>query len=159
MSTNKLLFAILLTILFQSCELERVNPYDIEASEDIKSSHVLFYKYEINSETNKNKIIDRNETVYLDILLKNFGAKSASNVMVKIVPKNINGNWDIRQNIYSVVGSILPKNYDAIYIENPGLKFGLKLTAPNIASKEILLLTITDNSGKQTTCEMIVNID
>jgi hypothetical protein len=155
---NVLIISLLVSI-FQSCELERINPNDIEAADDIKRTNVLFYQYKIRSEQISNKIIDRNETVYLDIILKNYGGKKASGVKVNIKTIAVQGIWDIKQNVYSAGGYILAKNIGTVDIENPGLKFGLKFTAPNKSSRESLLLTITDDSGQETKSEMIVVVD
>lgn len=154
----KKILLIASTILLAACELERVNPGDNLAPLDIQNSNVKFLKYLIASEEIIDNKITKNETVYLSINLKNYGAKISNETKVRITPINCKGTWYINDSIYYTRGPIYNKGEGELYIENPLFKYGLKFKAPNIATSEHLLLTITDNSGRINKEEMIVDV-
>ena len=142
-----------------SCELERVNPFDEKASDEIKNTNVKILDYSIVQEEVADNKIGRNETVYLKVRVKNYGGQYAEGLDAVFSPISCKGVWyDINTVFGSVFFQIAPKSIDYLITPFTFNKYIFKFKAPNQASTEKLSFTFTDNSGITSYDELLVDV-
>lgn len=155
----KIYFIVFVLFALTSCELERVNPNDENAPDEIKKTNVKILDYSIVQEDVSDNKIGRNETVYLKVRVKNYGALYADGVDAVFSPLSCKGVWYNLNLLYSAYGfTIAPKSIDYLIVSGSFNSYTFKFKAPNQASKEKLSVTFTDNSGKTSYDELLVDV-
>ena len=88
---KKIYCIIFVLFALTSCELERVNPNDENAPDEIKKTNIKILDYSIVQEEVADNKIGRNETVYLKVRVKNYGGLYADDVDA-VFSENAAGN-------------------------------------------------------------------
>jgi hypothetical protein len=156
---KKIYCIIFVLFALTSCELERVNPFDENASDEIKNTNVKILDYSIVQEEVADNKIGRNETVYLKVRVKNYGGLYADGINASFSLISCKGIWYEISSIYTTYGFRLSGN-SIDYLMLPGTfnNYTFKFKAPNQASTEKLLVTFTENTGKKTYDYLLVDV-
>lgn len=156
---KKIYCIIFVLFALTSCELERVNPNDENAPDEIKKTNIKILDYSIVQEEVADNKIGRNETVYLKVRVKNYGGLYADDVDAVFSPLSCKGVWYNLNLLYSAYGfTIAPKSIDYLIVPGSFNSYTFKFKAPNQASTEKLLVTFTDYSRTTSYDELLVDV-
>jgi hypothetical protein len=158
MNRIKLVLFILFCVLINACDLERDNPLDGNSS---SQSSIGYEKYSVYTDSNGDKIINKGETVSLQVWLKNIGSIAKGvKATFSTTSSYVSGFLPAGQIDYGNISAGSPKCVD-YNGKNSYQDYTIKFKVSNVtpANTQIPInIAITDESGNTWTDSFNVTV-